>query len=236
MDGTNKTKKKEDEQHTTMKKKLEYSIKRTQEAEDKAVALEAAILEKNATIKKQQHEIKKQREEIKNLISTREGLIMKIREIENNANRAEAEQGPAKIPIFLSDSNGLKSMRIIQKQMEKEIKAIPTFTTADLTDQVNRIEISEAQDNDIIIMVGTNDIRQGEEAGKVMEEIEQSYETLKEMGARVKVTQIPPLKNSRSQRTSTNAQWDDGEPLQGRPNQAHAHVHGTDTRHQNSRR
>ena len=168
------------------------------ELEDAATTLRDKLTE---TQNEKEKEIDRKNTLINDLIITRNSLLKTLTQLQNQkpdqkgktpAEEAQQEK-PKNKPLMLTDSNGLRSATKIRERMNDNIQLTPTYNTDELKEFASNTPAEDLKDRDIIILCGTNNIRKMEKATEIAKNIKEATEILKTKGAKVKITQVPPL-------------------------------------------
>ncbi len=181
-----------DEEIRGIRKELdEQNAKNKAEEKNKLEAQDAKekAEKENAELKQinQQLQTHQQNTEI-----TMQSLLDTIQKLQKDQGEKNITQ--KKITTLLCDSNGLIASESIQKKLGYEVKTIPTFTTEELIQQAEQQPEENVKDQEITILVGTNNLKKGQKAIEVIKDLQKATQTLEEKGAKVMVTQVPPCK------------------------------------------
>ncbi len=170
-----------DEQNAKNKAEEKHKLE-AQDAKEKAERENAELKQIN-----QQLQTHQQNTEI-----TMQSLLDTIQKLQKDQGDKNITQ--KKITTLLCDSNGLIASESIQKKLGYEVKTVPTFTTEELIQQAEQQPEENVKDQEITILVGTNNLKKGQKAIEVIKDLQKATQTLEEKGAKVMVTQVPPCK------------------------------------------
>ncbi len=145
---------------------------------------------------KHQQEITYKNKAINELMITRDSLVSNLSQMQ--AQKKEEDQDPKQeknksCPLLLTDSNGLRSITKIQEKLNNNIQLTPAYTTKELKEFATNVDKEDIMNKEVLILCGTNHIRQGEKATEVAQQIQEATELLQQKEARISVVQIPPL-------------------------------------------
>ena len=193
--------------------------KNTQELLDQALNVEKAQLTTLQVQKEEEERSAKLKETIQQMLEERENALRQTKENEadlrkriqdlqerllqaNNTIEAVLEksegtnvnQEERKNIIILGDSNTKHIMENIESEDDLRITTTKIYTTKDLLDYSHKTpkDINEA--HHILIHVGTNDLRKGEHATDIYQNLEKATNSLEEQsGAKITIITPPPI-------------------------------------------